>query len=108
MLCTVAAIKTTHKGIDSSAYESQMHFKFVQRLEKCQNTLQKNEMGLQSQYMMMYLHMVIRIYNIYIYTIDLGETVIEIDVKLKRFRWNCRIWDEQDLSVQLARDGKSC
>lgn len=63
-----------------------MHFKFVQRLEKCQNTLQKNEMGLQSQYMMMYLHMVIRIYNMYIYIIDLGETVMEIDVKLKRFR----------------------
>lgn len=50
MLCTVAAIKTAHKGIDSSAYESQMHFKFVQGLEKCQNALQKKEMDLHSQY----------------------------------------------------------
>lgn len=46
----MAAIKTTHKGIDSSAYESQVHFKFVQGLEKCQNTLQKKEMDLQSKY----------------------------------------------------------
>lgn len=50
MLCTVAAINSSHEGIDSSAYESQMHFKFVQGLEKCQNTLQKNEMDLRGQY----------------------------------------------------------
>lgn len=36
--------------------------------------------------MMMYLHMAIRIYSMYIYIIDLGETVMEIDVKLKLFR----------------------
>lgn len=82
----MAAIKTTHKGIDSSAYESQMHFKFVQGLEKCQNTLQKERDGWICRVnMMICLRMVITIHSMYIYIISLGETVMEIDVKLKRF-----------------------
>lgn len=56
VLWAVAAIKTTHKGIDSSAYQSQKHFKTVHGLEKCQNTLEKKEMDF-GVIMLIYFHM---------------------------------------------------
>lgn len=50
--------------------------------------------------MMICLSMVITIHSMYIYIISLGETDMEIDVKLKPFCRNCQ--DVKDLSVQLA------